>query len=466
MKGWTMPVRRASFNGVSFDVLNVDDNFERSIIEHTYPYVNGADLEAMGLNPLTVSMNAVFFGEGYYTDFKKIIEKLAINKPAVLVHPIRGRLKNMLCIYAGFSHDAEFVDYVSVQLTFKEATPAKPILVLRPLFSLLDELLNDIDDFINDILDSFADMMEVVAFALNAKDRILSYWAAMVGIFDQLIDLLGADKKRYLISGAISKQTLKKQATQVLKHIAALIEQDFGLLSRQAEPKTYDTDKQTIEHNQSAVFSIKSRFDELLRQCNQILSIGESLIKGKVNSQPTPEQSFNRNQSGNQRVKFGKTDIREINTALTLLCAANLSRIAAEWIEQYGEQLIPSEIEYLNRQVRLQWLNALNQLRALQLEYQQSNDWQQAENGIYALAQGLAEKVRNLAYQFNATAIAAINRKPPLIIRPAGISGTIQQIAHHFYGDFSRAAELLRLNAHIRHPTRINKGDMLNTYAN
>ncbi len=50
MSGWTMPIQQASFKGVRFDVLAVDDSFERAVVEHAYPFVNGADLEDMGLN--------------------------------------------------------------------------------------------------------------------------------------------------------------------------------------------------------------------------------------------------------------------------------------------------------------------------------------------------------------------------------------------------------------------------------
>ncbi|WP_230397165.1 DNA circularization N-terminal domain-containing protein [Pasteurella multocida] len=70
MKGWTMPVQRASYRGVRFDVFNIEDSVERAVVEHAYPFVNGADIEDLGLNPLEVRLSAVFYGEGYYSDFK------------------------------------------------------------------------------------------------------------------------------------------------------------------------------------------------------------------------------------------------------------------------------------------------------------------------------------------------------------------------------------------------------------
>ena len=68
-----MPIQQASYRGVRFDVLSVDDNLERATITHAYPFVNGGDIEDLGLNPLTIQLQAVFYGEGYYTDFKRIL---------------------------------------------------------------------------------------------------------------------------------------------------------------------------------------------------------------------------------------------------------------------------------------------------------------------------------------------------------------------------------------------------------
>ena len=49
-----MPIQQASYRGVRFDVVSVDDNLERATITHAYPFVNGGDIEDLGLNPLTI----------------------------------------------------------------------------------------------------------------------------------------------------------------------------------------------------------------------------------------------------------------------------------------------------------------------------------------------------------------------------------------------------------------------------
>ena len=76
----------------------------------------------------------------------------------------------------------------------------------------------------------------------------------------------------------------------------------------------------------------------------------------------------------------------------------------------------------------------------------------------------MIERLRHLAHQVAFVAVVAINRKPPLIVRYSTIDGTLQQVAHAFYGDYRRAGELLRLNPHITQPNFIQQGDLINAY--
>ncbi|WP_230397166.1 hypothetical protein [Pasteurella multocida] len=46
----------------------------------------------------------------------------------------------MICTSANFYHDAEYTDYVTLNLIFREATPAKPIFLFNnALFGLIDD---------------------------------------------------------------------------------------------------------------------------------------------------------------------------------------------------------------------------------------------------------------------------------------------------------------------------------------
>lgn len=226
--GWTMPVQRASFRGVHFDVLSVDDDVYRSTIEHAYPFVNGADVEDLGLNPLTVRMQAVFYGPGYYTDFKKFLSVLQKSGAATLVHPIRGRLQNMICTGASFHHEAEMIDYVALDLTFIESTPAKPIFVFQfSLLAKIDELLSELEDFIDDVMELYAQVMESVAFVMNVASRLMGIWGTLVGCFEQIRSLFGFDKTKYHVSSVVSKDNFKAKSSRAVRDLVTMI--DSGL---------------------------------------------------------------------------------------------------------------------------------------------------------------------------------------------------------------------------------------------
>ena len=482
---WTMPVRDASFNGVSFQVFSVEDNFERALIEHSYPFVNGADLESMGLNPLTVNMSAVFFGEGYYTDFKKFIEGLKINKPSVLVHPIRGRLQNMICVSASLSHDAENINYVTAQLSFREATTIKPIFLFEnSLLSSIDTMFSRVDNLLNNAIDLYGFYMERVAFVFNAKSKLLSTWNALIGVFNGILALVTEDKNQFkTIAPTVSKTTLKTQAIEALSELNKMIKSALngvtlqGSILRRNNGMTtlsaQDNRRVNSEVNASnssdltTIFSVRNQIDEVLRMMEKIVAIPRNVVSGKNEQPRAPNQVLIEGQEtqGKSRVTtLTLDDIKEIDCAVRLLCSAHLVNIAVDLIEQHSDNLVPSDIDYIVTKVRLNLLSNLNLVRELQAK-EQKGQLTVPNSAIYTSSQQTAESVRNLGHQFTQLCQQAINQKPPLIIRLAEISGTIQQVAHHFYGDYRRAEELLRLNPQIRYPNFIDKNEVLKSYA-
>ena len=106
--------------------------------------------------------------------------------------------------------------------------------------------------------------------------------------------------------------------------------------------------------------------------------------------------------------------------------------------------------------------------RQIRAEIQALRAWLAQSGGRaeqYEHTQNLVEQLRQMAGQSQRFITAAINQKPPLIVRTAPHDGTVQQIAFAFYGDIRRSAELVRLNPHIVHPNFIRKGEYINGYA-
>ncbi|BFU64706.1 DNA circularization protein [Rodentibacter abscessus] len=450
MKGWTMPVQHASFRGVRFDVISVDDDFYRSTIEHAYPFVNGADVEDLGLNPLNVRMQAVFYGAGYYTDFKRFLKVLQQSGAATLVHPIRGRLQNMICTGANFRHEAEMIDYVALDLTFIESTPAKPIFVFNhSLLAKIDALLNELENFVDDAMALYGEFMEIVAFAANVKSRLLGVYGALFGCFEQIRHLFDFDKTHYAVSPIVTQENFKTKSTRAVRDLIRMI--DLGL-------------RQTAARKD---LTTRAKFDEVLRTVRQIKAIPVDLVSGK-NIKSAKEQAALKSLT----TSFSKADTESVHLMMQLAVSMTLLRIGTELIEE--DDLLPQDIDDITVKVRSQIVENLQLLRAQTDKAQYSSDKMSNHNtisaltapntGFYTVAHNTAEQLRHKAHQFTQLALAAINRKPPLMVREVPFDGTVQQIAHAFYGDYQRAEELLRLNPQIRYPNLVERGEWLNSY--
>lgn len=453
MNGWTKPIQQASFKGVTFDVIAVDEQFDKAVAEHAYPFVNGADLEDMGLEAQTVTLQAVCFGKGYYTQYKKLLSVIQERGADVLVHPVRGRMQNMLLTSARLHHDAENINYVSIDLTFTEATPAQPIFVFESsLLNKIDRYLALYEQFVNDMVAWWSEVMDVVAFAHNIKDRvagIVNQWSGIYGCIEQVATLFEVDKSAAGLSLGVSQHNFKAQSRQALQFI-------HQTLSESAAKRQFNSP-----------LGVRAEFSELMRDVSKVLAIPQLLVAGQHQRINSAAQFFAR-QSGQRDVlnaKLSTQDVASVNCALHLTACAVLAKTCATIIEQQVEQLTPTEIEYITQQSRLLMSNTLVLLRS-QLQDEQTNAGVDSPNtGLYTANHTLSERLRNMAGGLMLMALSAINQKPPLTVKEVRFDAALVQVAHDFYGDWRRADELLRLNPQLQQPNFVEQGTLLNAYA-
>lgn len=481
---WQIPLQTASYRGVDFEVQSVSDNFERSLVEHAYPFLNGADLEDMGLGVRTVQMQAVFFGENYYESLTRFLEAITKLGDDVLIHPLLGRLPNMMLASTTIRHEADYINYAALDLTFKESIPSQPIFVFEEsALTQVDSLLNDVEGLLEDGLSFLESLIQALNFISNAFDRWQAFWASIYGIYWQLVELFGLDKNKYRLSATSpnNKTAFKEQVINAAKQINEMIEEGLNEVA----------DRSTL--------TVRAGFDEVLRTVNQIKLLPRNLVTGRsdkalsasyfmrqvLNAKTSSGQSSgtvsrltatvsgigsnstqfyqDRRLGGLERLKLSQ--IKQADCLMRLVCAIHLMRLGVEIIEDEEETLLPSEVEYINHQVRTAIADAINSIRALQQEDLAVKNVAQPNTAIYNRSYQMIEGLRKTAHKMNLLTIAVINRKPPLVVRESGVSGTIHQVAHDFYGNYKRADELLRLNPHIRLPIFINRGDLLNAYA-
>ena len=77
----------------------------------------------------------------------------------------------------------------------------------------------------------------------------------------------------------------------------------------------------------------------------------------------------------------------------------------------------------------------------------------------------LIDALKKAAYVAHKTGLVLLARKPPLIQRVVESDTPLHLLAHHWYGDHTRSAEMLRLNPTIHNPNFISSGEVLNAYA-
>jgi prophage DNA circulation protein len=86
---------------------------------------------------------------------------------------------------------------------------------------------------------------------------------------------------------------------------------------------------------------------------------------------------------------------------------------------------------------------------------------------LYAVetARPIIEALRTIAALLQARARLVILQSPPMLERVVESPASLRLLAHRWYGDHSRALELLRLNPDLRTPHNIPTGEVLRAYA-
>ncbi|MBE2895452.1 DNA circularization protein [Pasteurellaceae bacterium HPA106] len=438
-----MPIQQASYRGVRFDVLSVDDSFDRAIVEHGYPFVNGADLEDMGINSPVVKLQAIFYGAGYYTRFKKFLEVLQKSGGDVLMHPVRGRMQDMICYSASFRHEADNVDYVALDLSFKQATPMKPIFSFAAHYlSILDNLLNQLEDAIDTTMLFFGDMMSVVSAVYDAKSRLLGAWGALTGCAQHIMSLVEGGNSLFRLPSSVTASTFGAHSQHVMTQITQAVVSHL-----QAQAALDD-------------IAILSRFDEVERIGKQVYAIPNAVAQGK-----TPQGYHSLARQKALTSLLSERDVQPIRVVFHAIGALAINQVAVMLLEKHSEELTPREIEQMNAKVRAHLAIALSRVREYVHQVEQVALVDAPNTALYSRSHQLQESLRNAAHRTQQLAIAMINQKPPLTVRESPLSGTLHQVAHYFYHDYRRADELLRLNPHIDHPNFIARGVLINGYA-
>lgn len=404
---WSQTLQDASFRGIVFEVVKTDDSSERAIAEHTYPFVDGSDIEDMGRGARRISVEAVFYGDDYETRLQKFLAVLDQAGAGEFIHPVFGSIKHAQAVRSSVHHDAENPDYASVPVEFIESTPGNPF-------------------FDRSLPSQMADA--VPQHGLLATASASAAAAALIERLRAANPLAGLDALRDTLTApllAIAAQTgIVLSGLDVLAYprawgndIAALV---GGILDVRDFGNSLPADWAGIRSDLDA-FSI--------------FSTPPAVAPAQVASslEPTEEQA----------ISAAAATIR-VNTSVGLADAASYVLVS----EAATPTLSPVEIESICNTARSALDVAIEQVRA-----------------IYGIEQSrtITEPLKDQGLAVQEAARAIIEARPPLILRTVDAPGNLRLAAHLWYADHTRAPELYRLNG-ARSPF-VNAGDRVHAYA-
>ena len=218
MSLFSSKLRKASYNGVSFEVTASTIKFGRRTVTHEYPQRDEPYTEDLGRSARTFDITGFIVGETYIAQTKRLLKALetssANNEAGKLVHPWLGTLSVYLNSQPKIDWNLE-KGITNISLSFVEAGNLNNPSISE---SWGNKLRTAADDFIDDSLGAFGLTMDNIEDWNEKIDEIAN------GAFANILGSLQDSNLSNLFSLGDSIENLTNTATQAL----SLGVKDFG----------------------------------------------------------------------------------------------------------------------------------------------------------------------------------------------------------------------------------------------
>jgi prophage DNA circulation protein len=437
---WEQNLQDASFRGVKFDVIRTEDGRQRAVARHEYPYVDGADLEDMGARERTFSLTAVLWGDDYDTRLQTLIKTLDQPGNGELIHPIYGSIAKAQLDDYRIRHDAENVDHCEVELHFSEATPGNPFFVQQ----LASQKAGSVG-----ALGSTAQSGGFAAFAAKVSSIVSTVQGAAARL-----NALRNVMNYTMVSIQSQVEGVTTATLDVITFPLTFTSNVTSFLSAMADVPSF------------AVGTIMSDWTNFTGQLNNIASLPDAINSGTATTNsPTGMVNVGLTSSDGAGVSTGApvastaivaaganpADVEVVTAAVQLAIAVQLATTASGILADEASQptLALSDIEQIVDDTRTSINTTIDQYRTL---------------FDVVTFRPVTEALKDMASAIESAAIQVMNQAPQLTTRTVDVPGNLTLIAFEWYGDYTRADELLRLNPAIRNPNFVLPGTVLNAY--
>ncbi|HDL6529986.1 TPA: DNA circularization protein [Yersinia enterocolitica] len=436
---WSDSILDASFRGVRFDVVNARDSWSRDIAQHEYPYIDGADVQDMGRKARNIRLSALFWGDNYDSRLQSFIAELDKRGAGELIHPIYGSMPNMQVIECQVSHDAENVDYCTVELVFLESKTGNPFFSQDYPTALADVIFNQVQS----LIDAEQSLMDKALAPLRDAKKLMSKSKALASAALNMVLIFRSE-----ITGFVGSST---DFVQYPGAFMSDLQNAISLTSQNATSSGSSGLSATSAIRQTNV--TMSDWGESHRQLTEIANLPTALVSGEKTALV------------DMPAGVSVADVAELIAMVIIVVAGELAQDAADIFsnEDINSLLSPTEIERIANDTRQFIQTAIDQHRAQYADATQ--DISSSPTALGIAWQPVVEGLKNMALAVQQLAANMITTRPPLIQRQVDSVSNLHLVAHRWYGDYRRAVELQRLNPQLRNPNNLQPGDMLHAYA-
>ncbi|HCR3774642.1 TPA: DNA circularization N-terminal domain-containing protein [Morganella morganii] len=471
---WRNDLQDASYRGVRFDVVNAQDSVSRDTSVHEYPFVDGGDVIDLGRKPRNFRFNALFWGDDYRTHLDNFVAALEEPGYGELVHPVWGSVEKAKCIEYQVKHEAEGVDTCTVELVFLEGTTGTVIAQSHP-----EQLGDSIFDKIGELTERAADLFEQVMAPVNEGLRYLEKGKAALSGMTNTITIMRGDISS-AVSQGISYLTYPRAfisdmvaVTDIRTGgIGDLLDLKYGDVVNTSSGRSGSSPVSSavprvqtngylpdgayapsVAQNGVSATTLLSAWSDCVAVADELVSLPVQLVQGeREGAVPMP---------GNAQ----PDDVRDLTTAGYIIASGTLAAVVTQVLSDdvQPDNLSPDDIEMLVTTVREYAQKAIDEVRDHYGDRTQQLSTDSHPVGL--LWHNVVSQLKSIALDVQDLGLLVITRRPPLTRRTVAAAANLHLLAHFWYGDYSRAAELYRLNPQIRDPNNLSAGDVINAYA-
>jgi prophage DNA circulation protein len=429
---WETDLLDASFRGVPFDVQRTQDSAGRDIATSEYPFVDGGDIDDLGRKPRNLRLTAVFWGDDYERRLQQFLAVLDVAGSGELIHPVFGSMPSMQCTEYQAAHDADNPDACRLEIVFLESQPQIPFFNRQFPLSQADIIFGQVQTALSQAQAAIDDALAPLRTARKWMKKVKGLTATALGV----VSVLRSD-----ITGFVS-------TTTDFVHYPAAVMNDL-----QAAFRLIPLPSPGTAGLAGASALIMTGWTDIVTELTSVVTLPARLVTGATPAAVTIP-------AGTQ-----VSDVTALTTALSVQAALQMASDAADILsdEASADPLSPDDTEQIVGDTRQAIQAAIDQVRLTFAAATQDVSAGTTAAGV--TWQPVVSSLKDVALSLQTLGAAVIARRPPVTTRTVRTDGNLHLLAHLWYGDYRRAAELLRLNPSLRDPNDVRAGDRLHAFS-